>query len=327
MTPWAWYVGIGGLALVGFIVARAAWIAAHLPIREARNSPRAYLARVAETSPPPGETRVVLIGDSITHGLVGVNYVAELERRFAGDPGTAGDRTWTFINAGVNNEMAYNALQRLDDVIACDPAHVVILIGTNDVNARVNARPLAHYVKKRGLPRPPSMAWYRELMVTLLARLQERTDARLAVLSLPLIGEDLTARPNQEIRAYSALLRDLARETGVTYLPLTETMVAHLQALPARAVATKAKQPFAKQEWITAKAIVRHYFFGTSFDAIAHANGFHVLLDYLHLNGVGAGMVADLVEGFLRAGKPHGAVEEGKEGGGGEGKSVQEPHD
>ena len=73
---------------------------------------------------------IVCVGDSITRGEVSYNYVDRLEARL-------GDR-YEVINAGINSELSYEVLQRLDQVIACEPELVTVLIGTNDANASMS---------------------------------------------------------------------------------------------------------------------------------------------------------------------------------------------
>ena len=38
---------------------------------------------------------------------------------------------FSIVNAGINGDLAWNLLERLDDVIDCNPNHITILIGTN----------------------------------------------------------------------------------------------------------------------------------------------------------------------------------------------------
>jgi len=68
----------------------------------------------------------VCLGASIVRDRVSVDFVEILRRRHPG---------FEFVNAGVNSNVAYELMHRLDPVIACRPAGVVILVGTNDVEA------------------------------------------------------------------------------------------------------------------------------------------------------------------------------------------------
>ena len=81
------------------------------------------------TDKPPRQNPVIVCaGDSITHGIISTNWVGMLESRFP---------DCRFINAGVNSELAYNLLGRIDPIIGINPDIVIILIGTNDVNAKI----------------------------------------------------------------------------------------------------------------------------------------------------------------------------------------------
>ena len=78
---------------------------------------------------------VVCFGASLTAGRVSFDYVELLNAR----PSLSGYR---FVNHGVDGDLAWNGLQRLDKVIAGQPDAVSILIGTNDVNATMSERNL-----------------------------------------------------------------------------------------------------------------------------------------------------------------------------------------
>ncbi|MHA1732053.1 MAG: SGNH/GDSL hydrolase family protein [Promethearchaeota archaeon] len=278
----AWWVPIGLLLAFLVILLRAGLIARKLPIKRAKNSPRDFLAR-----PRPEGKVVVCAGDSITHGLVSVNYVDILERRL-------GERGFTFVNAGVNYEMAFNLYARLDEIVACKPDIVTVMIGTNDVNCLVNKRPVWKYVRDRGLPREPSKEWYREVLAATIRKLEEETDARVGVFSLPVIGEDPGHPAFLRVLEYNDAIREVVGQTSATYLPLGEAMVEYLEAHP-----TNQKHGFDEQVKLLVKSVFRRYFFGTSFDKIGEENGFRLLVDHLHLNGRGAEMVANLAEEFI----------------------------
>ena len=166
----------------------------------------------------PAETLVVCLGDSNTQGQFSANYVKRLQDRW---PGTR------FINAGVNGQLAYNITQRLDEVVAQQPDVVTLLVGTNDVNAQFDASWLARYRKQQRLPVDPTRSWFGEQIDVILTRLSE-TPARLAVLDLPPLGEDLASRMNQLVDQYNDTLRDVAAQHSVPVLPLHERLVALL---------------------------------------------------------------------------------------------------
>ena len=104
---------------------------------------------------------VVCLGDSITHGTISSNYVESLASRFDAEK-------YDFVNAGINGDLAYNALERLDEVIECKPDVVTILIGTNDANALTNQGNLRRYMKEQHLPKVPDEQWYRDNLTRII---------------------------------------------------------------------------------------------------------------------------------------------------------------
>src|SRR4029079_19398693 len=95
------------------------------------------------------------LGASIIHGRVSANIVDVLDARLSGDG-------FQFVNAGLNGDLAYNALSRLPGVIACRPDLVVVLVGTNDILSTLSRRNQAFYRRAKKLPLSPNIAWYRE---------------------------------------------------------------------------------------------------------------------------------------------------------------------
>ncbi len=169
----------------------------------------------------PGRRLVVCAGDSITHGLASANYV----NRLAGDP-ALGD--CDFVNAGWSGDLAWNLLQRLDPVVACRPDVVTVLIGTNDVAAHISDTWLQSYLKRQRLPERPTITWYRDALAAVVTRLRTETAARLALLEIPILGEDLESVHNRRVREYNAVIHDVARTAGIVVLPLHGEMVSRL---------------------------------------------------------------------------------------------------
>jgi len=77
-------------------------------------------------------------------------------------------------------------MQRLDEVIACQPDVVMLLIGTNDVIGTIDQRWEAMYRRRQKIPRTPTLDWCQECVDAILTRLQSDTSARIALLDLPM---------------------------------------------------------------------------------------------------------------------------------------------
>jgi lysophospholipase L1-like esterase len=249
------------------------------------NDPSAFIAGVK-----PGFSGGVLVcvGDSITHGRVSSNYVDMLSEDL-------GEKDFYVVNAGINGELAYNVLMRLDRIIACDPEYVTVFIGTNDAHGALTTEQGEKLVKEMKLPQVPTEAWYRENLTQIVKKLKGSTHAKIALLSISPIGENPADPAFLLAQHYGEIIRDVAGTEGVSYLGLFEKMTAYLAAHPHEAL-TYTQGDFERAMYT---GIARHIFLSASFGDISRKNGFLLETDYLHLNETGARMVADLIEGFV----------------------------
>jgi lysophospholipase L1-like esterase len=234
---------------------------------------------------------VSCFGASLTAGRVSFDYLELLRAR----PSLAG---YQFINRGIDGELAWNGLQRLDEVIADQPDYVSILMGTNDVNATLSERNRLRYLNFNHLPAEPTLDSYVENMSLIVGRLKHETDARISLLSLALIGEDLDHEANQKVRLYNEALRRIATDEKLDYLPLYERMVDYLHAHEADRATLPPMLAYKDGFTNVGNAIALHDS-GLSWDEVSHRNGLQLTTDCLHLNRIGASMVADLIENWL----------------------------
>jgi lysophospholipase L1-like esterase len=232
---------------------------------------------------------VVCVGDSLVRGQVSVNFVDILRHRMGADG-------FRFVNAGINGDLAYNVLMRLDMVVAQKPDFVVTLAGTNDVNATLSGKAARFYRLYKRLPQPPTPEWYRDNVIQIVRLLKEKTSASIALASPPVLGEALASLPNERIRAYSGLLKEIAAQEQVRYVPVHERQEEYL-----REVQHTEGRPHDSSIMLVLTSFLRHYVLRRSFDTISRQNGFHLTVEGIHLNSRGAGIVADEIEAFLRA--------------------------
>lgn len=253
--------------------------------------------RMAAKAGPGDHPTVVCIGDSITHGRTSSDYVGMLQSRFQA-------KGYCFVNAGVNGDMAYHVLQRLDMVAVCRPSLVTLMVGTNDVYAALSTANAHDAMAEMGLPERPTRETFRRYLTEICLKLRNATAAPLALLSLPPLGEDPRHRAFEMTAAYSRIIEAVAQETGSAYVPVHERMRAYLDNRcdgPRRSFGD-----YRDGMYLAAK--VRRFLLGQSFDAIARRNGFCLLTDFFHLNDTGAGLVADAVAEFISAGDAHDSV-------------------
>lgn len=235
-----------------------------------------------------GKKVVVCVGDSLTHGRVSYNYVDDLDGRFPDD--------YLFVNAGINSELAYNVLQRTDAIIALKPDYISILIGSNDALGGLDEQSAQKYIKKWKLPQVPDKKWFRKNLVQIVTRLQKETRAKIALMSLPPITEAVEHPGYKQAQAYSAVVREIAQQRQLAYLPLNEIMTFAVEG-ETRENKLVFKGP---ERTLMYKALVSHFLLGRDWDRIAADNNFLFLTDFIHLNAKGAGIAADLIDAFIR---------------------------
>ena len=231
---------------------------------------------------------VVCFGDSITQGTVSFDYLKSLS-----EDATMID--YDFVNAGVNGDLAYNALKRIDSVIRLDPDYIIILLGTNDVNATLSKQNEKMYMKDKHLPQKPEKVWYEENLTDLVKTLKQKTTAKIAILSIPVIGEKLDSLQLQQTKEYSAIIKKIAQAESISYLPLNEKQVEFLEE--------KKHEPKTLYSNNTVGLIFKttfvHYILNRDWNEISLERGLLLTTDTLHQNSVAGSMIIMLIKDFL----------------------------
>jgi len=160
--------------------------------------------------------------------------------------------------------------------VACRPAAVTILVGTNDV--------------RNGVP----LDQYRDNLAAIVERIKTHSTARIALMSLPPLGEDLDAAINRTLSGYNAAIKETATHTHVDYVPVYERMADVLGQRGDR-------PPYDFTVALALSAATQHYVLGRSWDDIARSGSRELLIDHIHLSDRGAAEVTDLVTGWLAA--------------------------
>jgi acyl-CoA thioesterase I len=234
---------------------------------------------------PQTKRLVVCAGDSLTRGQSSANWVDILQRRFAGDG-------YQFVNAGMDGDPAWSVLQRIDDVIRCQPDAVTLQAGGNDVAATFGTWQEKMYWRQQHIPQAPTLGWYTECVDEILSRLQSQTSARIAVLDIPMIGEDLTSDLNRRVDSYNQALRRVAAAHAADCLPLHDRLASLLPS-------PHNPPPYRGRFGPMIKASLRHSILRRSWDQISASNGLVVLIDQVHLNDRAGVLTADLAADFI----------------------------
>ncbi|MET0391326.1 MAG: SGNH/GDSL hydrolase family protein [Polyangiales bacterium] len=236
-------------------------------------------------------TVVACLGASMLQGRMSFDVVGTLQARLGA--------SYQLVNAGVNGDHAWNAWTRIESVIDCNPDYVIILIGSNDVMASANTTFEQRARRWKQLPVRPSLDGYRESLRAIVAELRQRTRAQIALSSLPPIGERLDSPMNRRLEGYNAVIREVAHDAGVEYLPINETLVAAIS--DEQRAPSEAGKSYDGAAWPMFVAVVEHYVLGRSLEVISRAHGYRLFTDGVHLNSRAGQLLVERFEAFVRA--------------------------
>ncbi|WP_116398256.1 SGNH/GDSL hydrolase family protein [Methylovirgula sp. 4M-Z18] len=221
------------------------------------------------------------------------DWVGELQRR-------PRNRQRTFRHFGAGGELAANVLQHVPEVVAAKPDKIVIFLGGNEILAGLSDKARRFFTSPAQGTEAPSAEGFQENLNGLVSRLKNETGARIALCSLPPLGEARgTEEPfqrllNEKVEQYSARIAHTAFGAGCAYVPLYEAFLVHLNAAPVHALTGLRLLPFFVDAFRS--TVLRQ-----DPDAIGERNGWHFHIDGIHLNRRGGLIAADLVQKFLDA--------------------------
>jgi lysophospholipase L1-like esterase len=233
--------------------------------------------------------RVVCLGDSITRGQLSADYVTMLSNRDSLAPSV-------FTNAGVNGDLTENVLRRLDTVINLQPDLVTVLIGSNDANASMSEKNSRRAARMNKLTARPAIEGFGDNVAAIVDRLAAESSARIGLFSLPVLGEDISSESVRRSRRFSEVLKQIAENRGIAYLPLNERQMAYLTE-----GGFSPGTHYRDGVGLLAGGAFQHFVLRRPLDEISRRRGLELTTDLLHQNTRGAAMIADLVEEFVLA--------------------------
>jgi len=229
---------------------------------------------------------VVCCGDSITHGHIGYNWVGSLREK---------DSSKIYINAGINADLTWNLNQRLDDIIKHNPDYITILIGTNDA---IGSQPVKliqeYYIQTKNLPKTPSIDWFEEQIEIFIKKIKENTSAKIAITTLPWLGEQEDASIIDVIKSHNDIIRSMALKYDLSILDLFSKFSDQIDK--------NDSVPYTTSELRRLRglrAVILHYVFGWSWTKIGVKYKLKLLCDHIHLNEKGGYIMENLVKKFL----------------------------
>jgi len=161
-----------------------------------------------------------------------------------------------------------------------------VMIGANDLFAMRASRLAAG--------RTTTLESYAANLTSIVRELRP-TGARIALMSVQVLGERLDAPENVDMDRVNAVVRRVAAAEGVAYLPFNERL---------KELVRGGDRPFRDSPAPVLVAALLHLGLGIGLDRIGRWHGVRVHTEGLHLAGAGGSAAADLVAEFLTVGSP-----------------------
>ena len=229
---------------------------------------------------------VVCCGDSITHGHIGYDWVSSLRDK---------DDSKIYINAGINADLTWNLNQRLDDIIKHNPDYITILIGTNDA---IGSQPVKliqdYFIQTKNLPQVPSIEWFEEQIEIFVKEVKENTSAKIAITTLPWLGEQKDASVINVIKNHNKIIKRIAVQYDLFILDLFSKFKEQ--------IASNDSIPYTTSEFRRLRglrAVILYYIFGWSWTKIGKKYKLKLLCDHIHLNEKGGDLMEQIAKEFL----------------------------
>lgn len=220
--------------------------------------------------------KIVFIGDSLTQGTHGANYVNKVAAALRGHH---------FINMGVNGDTSLNLYQRVNnDVIAQQPQAAFIMIGINDALSYTEpgTRPYFRLIKRIRGGRMTPITFRENLRATLMKLQIAQIKAWVALPPVEYRPEVVNA-----LRQMNAAAAEICREMRVPILDLMALLTP--AEIPDR-------PPINKLSFMLRRLTLHR----NGYKRARIAGGYTYTFDGIHLTEDGAQRMADAIVVFLR---------------------------
>jgi lysophospholipase L1-like esterase len=276
--------------IVIFCFVAASLILAYVYIRRkvTHHFPENYPNEANRTIADKNETSIVCFGDSNTHGNVSYNWVADLRKELP---------KFNVYNAGQNSDLTFSLLRRIDEVIACQPNFITLLIGTNDINASISKNNLKTYqsINKIIGEEHPDVGSFEQNYNKIVDILKSKTKAKICLLTLPMMEENLGSDINKLANRYSEIIKNIGLKNNLDVLPIREGQIKYLENNP-----SQTKYTFSDSYKIMVLSVSLNYFLGWSWDRICKLYKTQLSPDFLHQNSIAGGMIKETVLNWIK---------------------------
>jgi lysophospholipase L1-like esterase len=219
--------------------------------------------------------KIAFLGDSITEGTLGVSFVDIIEKRLP---------EFHFINYGIGGDTVgslYKRIRKMDNLNTFDV--FVLFIGINDVFGKLNLQHKLIKVLSNQSTAKNNVTFkktYNDLLQYLLSY-----NKKILIIPPLLLGEDVTNRWNQQVKQLADIVKEQANfYKTVRFIDLRNIFVERLENkkisnyLPMKLVSIKKDVDTLKTDPII--------------DSKSKERGLHLTLDGVHINSIGANIIA-----------------------------------
>ncbi|WP_304236519.1 GDSL-type esterase/lipase family protein [Jiulongibacter sediminis] len=234
-----------------------------------------------------GKIKMLCLGDSNTHGNMSYDWVGQLRKELP---------DLTILNGGRNADLTFTLLKRLEDNLKCNPDLVTLLIGTNDANARLNNQNEKRYreLGKITSEEKPDFENFKKNYISIIDKIQTETKAKIALISLPLITEDLNHPGNSITEEYSRFIQETANQKNLDFLDFRTRQKQFLHEH------SETRWTYKNYRLMMDFATLLRNVFRLDWDQISRAAGTETTPDFIHLNDTSGREIARLVSEWSR---------------------------
>jgi lysophospholipase L1-like esterase len=230
---------------------------------------------------------VACIGDSLTHGNLGVCWVSMLRKEFPED---------AFLNEGINGELTSQVIQRIKPILECKPDIAILMIGSNDVMGSFDKASGQRYMLRNKLTELPTFENYKKMLPELIDHLS--VVPRMAICTLPPIGEYHDSEINKYVSKFNDFITKMAQEKNVSLLNVSDLMWDELdkRAYP---VSNNYNPEISLIARRMLGGCIQHYIFKKPWDKVGESKGQWLLFDQIHLGERGARVMYESIKRLI----------------------------
>ena len=249
--------------------------------------PKGTAQEMLSHRPIKGGRIVACIGDSLTHGNLGVCWVDMLREEFPKD---------SFLNEGINGELTTQVIQRIKPILDCKPDTVILMIGSNDVMGSFDKASGERYMLRNKLTELPTFENYKKMLPDLIDHLS--VVSRVAICTLPPIGECQDSEINIYVSKFNDFIIKMAEEKSISLLNISDLMWVEIgnRTYP---VINNYNPKISLIARRMLGGCIQHYIFKKPWDNVGESKGQWLLFDQIHLGERGAKVMFESIKRFI----------------------------